>query len=143
LRLIALLSLALVTLSLPVRADNVRILIRNRAEQVGPMGELRAAEAAVASRRVLPEFYRSRDFSPAWSDQSSLNDLVRASQARAADALDARDSHLTLIEDRSTQQPKSVLQRADLDVPATDGAIRLGYHPLFGEVDPERLDADR
>jgi murein L,D-transpeptidase YcbB/YkuD len=36
----------------------------------------------------------------------------------------------------------SAAQRADLDVLATDAAIRLGYHLLFGKVDPERLDAD-
>jgi murein L,D-transpeptidase YcbB/YkuD len=91
---------------------------------------------------VLPEFYRNRDFTPAWNDLSGLNGLLRAIQASAADGLDPRDYHFFLIQARLKEKGVSSAQRAELDVLATDAAIRLGYHLLFGKVDPERLDAD-
>lgn len=140
--LIPLLWLLVTALPPPAYGEDIQALIRGRVETLRTSGELRIAETTVTSHRLLPRFYQSRGFAPAWSNPQALNSLLRAIQASAADGLEPRDYHLAPIQAALKQEQRSPVQRAELDLLATDAAIRLGYHLLFGKVDPERLDAD-
>jgi murein L,D-transpeptidase YcbB/YkuD len=94
--LFALLWWALTPVSTLAQADDARALIRNRAEQLHGTGELRVIETPIASRQVLPEFYRARGYAPAWSNPRALNGLVRAIQTSAIDQAVATGKTLTI-----------------------------------------------
>ena len=60
------------------------------------------------------------------------------------DGLNSGDYHLPALQDlrsqiNDTKQQDSGLT-ADFDMLLTDSLIRLGYHLIFGKVDPEELD---
>jgi murein L,D-transpeptidase YcbB/YkuD len=107
-----------------------------------------AAGDAISTRVLLPEFYRRRNFRPAWSERRRIDDLVRAIRSSETDGLRPADYHLAAIEgllqslDRDDFRAPPVEMLADLDLLLSDALIRLGYHLHFGKVDPERLDSN-
>jgi L,D-transpeptidase YcbB len=124
--------------------DHTHEIIRDKIEQLRLLKTLKIGEASVASTIVLPDFYERREFRPAWNKRSSVDDLFRAIRDSAADGLDPQDYHLTTLErlhhaldENHTPMPAT---RADFDILLTDAVVRLGYHLMFGKVDPERLD---
>ena len=124
--------------------DNaVRDALKSRVETLRKTGRLDVRGSSVASVIVLPQFYERRGYRPAWESRT-IDQLLRAIHDAEADGLDPRDYHQQLLErlrteaDASRQPQAAVL--ADYDVLLTDALIRLGYHLMFGKVDPERVD---
>jgi len=120
-------------------------VIRDKIKQHRYVKTLKIGAASVASTIVLPDFYERRAFRPAWEKRSCVDDLFRAIRDSEADGLDPRDYHLTALEQlrrelEATPTPDPTL-RADFDILLTDALVRLGYHLMFGKVDPERLDS--
>lgn len=95
----------------------------------------------LASTVVLPDFYRRRDFTPAWSDDDAADDLLRAIRDSAGDGLEPADYHLTAIETLRAASPSTPETRARLDLLMTDAAVLLGYHMRFGKAGPVTIDA--
>ena len=83
-----------------------------------------------------------RDFRPAWTNRKSIDDLLTAIRHIEEEGLDSRDYHLRAIErlKGQTEASSNPVLRAELDVLLTDGLTRLGYHLLFGKVDPKTFD---
>ena len=124
--------------------EPVQQVIRDKIKQHRYVKPLKIGVASVASTIVLPDFYERREFRLAWEKRSCVDDLFRAIRDSEADGLDQRDYHLTALEQlrrelESTSPPNPTLQ-ADFDILLTDALVRLGYHLMFGKVDPERLD---
>jgi murein L,D-transpeptidase YcbB/YkuD len=124
--------------------DHTHEIIREKIEQLRLLKTLKIGEASIASTIVVPDFYERREFRPAWDKRSSVDDLFRAIRDSEADGLDPRDYHLTTLErlrhaldGNRTPMPAML---ADFDILLTDAVVRLGYHLMFGKVDPERLD---
>jgi L,D-transpeptidase YcbB len=120
-------------------------VIRDKIKQHRYVKTLKIGAASVASTIVLPDFYERREFRPAWVKRSCVDDLFRAIRDSEADGLDPRDYHLATLEQlrrelEATPTPNPTLQ-ADFDILLTDALVRLGYHLMFGKVDPERLDS--
>jgi L,D-transpeptidase YcbB len=130
--------------SVSAQTDPTADILRQKIEQHRYSKTLKVGEASVASTIVVPDFYERREFRPAWKKRSSVDDLLRAIRDSEADGLDPRDYHLIPLErlrrelDASPTPTPSM--RADFDILLTDALVRLGYHMMFGKVDPERLD---
>ncbi len=116
-------------------------VIEARIGQIRNSAEVRIGSASIASAVVLPEFYEERGYRLAWQDPVNLAALLTVIRDSAADGLSPEDYHLgALLE--SIDAPPSPERDADLDMLATDGALRLAYHLRFGKVDPKTIDPD-
>jgi len=139
-------AVALSLLSSPALAqqdDAVREVIRRHVEQIRTVGELSVGDSPISSVLVLPDLYERRSFAPAWTDEAAVSDLLRAIDDIEGDGLDPNDYHRTaLLERRELLRggQATTEEVADFDMLLTDALVRLGYHILFGKVDPERLD---
>jgi murein L,D-transpeptidase YcbB/YkuD len=125
--------------------EPAQLSIRDKIKQHRYVKPLKIGAAAVASTIVLPDFYERREFRLAWEKRSYVDDLFRAIRDSEADGLEPRDYHLVTLEQlrrelEATSTPNPALQ-ADFDILLTDALVRLGYHLMFGKVDPERLDS--
>jgi L,D-transpeptidase YcbB len=126
------------------QTDQAQEILREKIKQHRYVKKLKIGEASVASTIVVPDFYERRGFRLAWEKRSSVDNLFRAIRDSEADGLDPRDYHLVALEQlrrevEATSTPTPT-QRADFDILLTDALVRLGYHLMFGKVDPERLD---
>ena len=138
------LSLHCMAASAEAQDDAIREVLRSRVEALRETGRLDVRGSRIASVIVLPDLYERRGFRPAWRDARTSEQLVRAIADAAADGLDPRDYHQALLERlrgevaASGQSDAALL--ADYDLLLTDALVRLGYHLMFGKVDPERVD---
>jgi murein L,D-transpeptidase YcbB/YkuD len=138
------LSLHCIALSAEAQDDAIGEVLRSRVEALRETGRLDVRGTRIASVIVLPDVYERRKFRPAWRDPRTVEQLVRAIADAAADGLDPRDYHQALLERlrgevAASGQSDAVLL-ADYDLLLTDALVRLGYHLMFGKVDPERVD---
>jgi murein L,D-transpeptidase YcbB/YkuD len=139
--IIGCLQLILVTgLALASNTEVVEI-IRSKVEQVTSKGGLQIEGAQIASVTVLPELYEKNGFQRLWTNPQNVEDLFNAIKTIDADGLHPEDYHFPEIEkmrariDPNTSSDPGLL--ADYDLLLTDSLIRLGYHLIFGKVDPE------
>jgi murein L,D-transpeptidase YcbB/YkuD len=101
---------------------------------------------------VLPEFYRNRDYQPAWTRDGRLlpqvGELIRALQASALDGLKPENYHLDRILEaqrkRWTAWPlfPSYAQAADFDMLLTDGFLLFASNLASGLINPETIEAE-
>jgi L,D-transpeptidase YcbB len=124
--------------------DPIQEIIREKIEHLRQFKTLKIGDATIASTSVVPDFYERREFQLAWGQRSSIEDLLRAIRESEADGLEPRDYHLIALEQLRHEleaSPTPMPTRlADFDILLTDALVRLGYHLMFGKVDPERLD---
>ena len=142
--LLLLVAIGLFPTAVSAQDDPAQQIILKRVEQLRSVGELTIRDQWIAAVRVVAELYENRDFRPAWTDESALEDLRRAVLDMELDGLDPDDYHRETIgqlfrdiEQSANPDPEAV---ADFDILATDALARLVYHSSFGKVDPERLD---
>lgn len=118
--------------------------IRAGVERLETGSDLVIQGTAVASTTVLPALYRQHNFVPVWTNPNSVAQLFDALRNIHKDGLNAKDYHLTALQDMQTNisaaDPPDVAQLAGFDILLTDSLIRLGYHLLIGKVDPVELD---
>jgi len=118
--------------------------LRIELEQLVNSGSLGNSDVSIASGDLLLEIYAQRNYLPAWNNQQQIGELVSAIKATAADGLDPSDYHLQRVEliyaDRLAGRQSSPEEKAVQDLILTDSLARLGYHQLFGKVNPYTLD---
>jgi murein L,D-transpeptidase YcbB/YkuD len=118
--------------------------VRIELEQLVHSGFLSNSGVSIASVDLLLSIYEPRNYLPTWSDQRQIGELVAAIKATAADGLDPSDYHLELVEsiytDRLAGRQTSPEETAVRDLILTDSLARLGYHQLFGKVNPYTFD---
>jgi L,D-transpeptidase YcbB len=126
------------------QTDHTQVILREKIEQLRLFETLKIGEASIVSTIVVPDFYERRAFRLAWEKRSSVDDLLRAIRDSEADGLDPQDYHLVTLERLRAALDASPTPMpamwADFDIVLTDALLRLGYHLMFGKVDPERLD---
>jgi murein L,D-transpeptidase YcbB/YkuD len=120
----------------------VRNEISARVERIGTTAGLEIQGAAISSVIVIPALYQERDYSPLWTNQHPIRQLLDAIRSIGADGLDPTDYHLAALEQlqQQTGSKASPAQLADFDILLTDSLVRLGYHLMIGKVDPVALD---
>ena len=128
---------------MPVTSDPAAQTIQKRMQALSAGSQVVIAGEAVSSRLLLQEFYKRREFQPAWTDRKDADALLDAIVRSNADGLRPPDYHLAALEramaPTASTSPEA---KADLDILLTDALIRLGHHLAIGKVDPERLDAN-
>ena len=116
-------------------------IIRGKTEQLTSTGGLQIEGAPIASVTVLPELYEKNGFQRLWTNPQNVEDLVKEINTIEEDGLRPDDYHFTKIEQlRSrigTSSSSDPALLAGFDILLTDSLIRLGYHLIFGKVDPE------
>ncbi|MCP4183166.1 MAG: hypothetical protein GY761_07585, partial [Hyphomicrobiales bacterium] len=127
-----------------VQADIASEIIRTQVEQITTSGQLSIGDADIASVSVLPELYERCGFCLLWDNPDNVATLMREIANIGEDGLDPEDYHFTPLRDlhariKTTESP-ALEMLADFDLLLTDSLIRLGYHLIFGKVDPDNLD---
>ena len=121
-----------------------RNAVRVELEQLVLSGVPSNSDVRIASVNLLLEIYEKRDFLPAWNDQRQIGELLTAIKAMTADGLDPSDYHLKQVEfiysELLAGRQVSPAERAVQDLILTDSLVRLGYHQLFGKVNPYSFD---
>ncbi len=124
-------------------AGEVEDRIRALSQQYLPESAGSDDSAILRPNELLPKFYEGRDFKPAWYDTSGYDELIIELNAGVRQGFHPRDFHLPrlfdLYEAAKTGGADDV---AMFDVVASDAAIRLIHHLVFGKVDPKALDPD-
>jgi len=122
----------------------LRELLRERTEAIRTGTRTEVQGETIAATKAVPALYERRRFELAWTAPEKPEQLLRAIRDAEADGLDPSDYHLAALEklrDRVDHaSADSVGLRVDYDLLLTDALARLGYHILFGKVDPERFD---
>lgn len=123
-------------------SGSVADAIRARVEDLSSGKPVVVQGEALSARILLPEFYRSRTFQPAWTDSKDIDALLAAIRGVETDGLRPADYHLDALGRAITARRSSDASdtQADLDLLLTDALIRLGHHLALGKVDAERLD---
>jgi murein L,D-transpeptidase YcbB/YkuD len=127
-------------------------------ERIGPagtQGPTYCQRDRICGSDVLPEFYRARDFRPAWTDNGLvLADAVAfldALRLVADDGLDPENYHLAaldslLAEINVAKEKKGGRVRpealADLEMLLTDAFLLCGSHLVHGQVNPETIQSE-
>jgi murein L,D-transpeptidase YcbB/YkuD len=127
-----------------VQADFINEIIRTQVEQITTSGELSIGDESIASVSVLPELYERCAFCLLWDSPENAAILMQEIANIGEDGLDPEDYHYKALENLSARikaaKSSSPEMLADFDLLLTDSLIRLGYHLIFGKVDPESLD---
>ena len=98
--------------------------------------------ASVNTTVVLQRMYEQRDYTPAWFGNRNEEELFRELNRGIDQGFQPSDFHLPLLYDLQNAaragDPGAI---AAFDVVATDAAIKLLHHLVFGKVNPASLDS--
>jgi murein L,D-transpeptidase YcbB/YkuD len=140
----------------PLRpVDATRGILEQRVGFFGSEVPVFCRSDRICGSDVLPEFYRVRDFRPAWIDDAlSLSDAAAFLEALglvAGDGLDPENYHLAAIESLveeikppNGKKPRQVRPEAlaDLEMLLTDAFLLCGSHLVHGQVNPETIQSE-
>lgn len=102
-----------------------------------------AGGAALEAEAVLPGLYEQRGYAPVWFGRPAVDDLFRELNRGIAQGFHPGDFHLPLLFDlHDAAKNGGAAEIAAFDVVATDAAITLIHHVVYGKVDPEALDSN-
>ncbi|SDL92338.1 Murein L,D-transpeptidase YcbB/YkuD [Catalinimonas alkaloidigena] len=102
--------------------------------------ETNGPDERLFSQVVLPDFYRRRQYQPAWTDARNVSDLLAILQAAEQEGLAPAAYHLDRIQ-RLRCATATAPQCAELDLMLTDATLMYASHLYFGKVDPRTLSA--
>ena len=121
-------------------SEALRIEIENLRET----GRLSIGGVDIATGNALANFYERRNFSPTWTNPDQVGELLELVLASRDDGLEPDDYHAEQIEyvyrAMSRGDTPTPRQLAALELLFTDSLLRLGFHELYGRVDPSSLD---
>jgi murein L,D-transpeptidase YcbB/YkuD len=150
--------LALASLTMPIFAmeanqnesDRIRALILARQKA----GGFTCAGEMICGISLLPEFYRRREFQPAWTLSGKIGHEARemVDVLREIDGYGLRSSdyHLQNIERLAAEisskppgdRPLETQRLAELDILLTDAFLLLSSHLYGGRVNPETIHSE-
>lgn len=113
-----------------------------QAGQLRESGGLYIQGLALASGRLLPDFYAARRYAPVWTAGrrvDELLDLLATAESHGLDSGDYYLAELQALRQRVARSDEPALA-ASLDLLLTESLIRFGYHQRFGKVNPQRME---
>jgi murein L,D-transpeptidase YcbB/YkuD len=130
------------TATTSVDTPSVRTDIR---QHVAVLTQQKQQPALVVSGMTIAqgvaEFYRRRDFAPAWDDDKRVGQLLDALADLRYDGLDPQDYGLDKLRAQYTQRGNmNASEQADFDLVATQAYLLSLVHLYRGKVDPGQLD---
>ena len=123
-------------------ANPVMEALRERIETINATGDVTVEGEALRATRTLSQLYPMHGFQPLW-DGPRLRELLKLVEATVDDGLTPADYHLEGMQRlmaRGNDLPP--LERAKLDLLASDAYALILYHLYFGKVDPLSLDSN-
>lgn len=135
-----LLVIALVGYGLAAAQAAIPEVLRERIEAIEAGQSLVIEGQPLQAQRSLAKLYADNGYRPYW-DALRLQALIEVIKDIEDDGLRPADYHLEALQ-RLRGSARSDLQRAQLDLLASDAFSLLLYHLYFGKVDPVSLDAN-
>lgn len=136
-------SMALVVLSGPLAAGPVEDEIERLSASLNVTGETLFGDARLGATVLIPQFYQQRGHTVAWhgtENEAQLFSELNRALLQGFRPVDFNLPQLYELQERAaTGAPEAVAQ---FDLAATDAAIKLVHHTVFGKVDASALDAD-
>ncbi len=116
--------------------------LRDRIDAIRASGgDVEAAGDSLRATRSLPQLYQMNGFQPLW-DSRRLRSLTELLADIEDDGLRASDYHLSALQQLIGRAGAlTALERATLDLLASDAYTLILYHLYFGKVDPVSLDS--
>ncbi len=141
---------------LPVSpVELTRSVLRARVGSTEAEGPVYCRNVRLCGSDVLPVFYRSRDFRPAWIDDAltltEATSFLAALRLVSEDGLNPKNYHLDAIEsllaeikEAMGKRPRKVRPEAlvDLEMLLTDAFLLCGSQLVYGQVDPETFQSE-
>jgi murein L,D-transpeptidase YcbB/YkuD len=113
--------------------------IRERIEAIDAGADLSIAGERLQAQRSLAKLYALNGYQPYW-DATRLQSLTEMIEDVEDDGLRPADYHFAALRQLMARGARSSLERAQLDLLASDAFALLLYHLYFGKVDPVSLD---
>jgi murein L,D-transpeptidase YcbB/YkuD len=135
--------------------EEARAALEKRIGSPGIEGPIFCRSDKICGSDVLPEFYRTRSFRPAWIDDdlglADASSFLPALRLVAEDGLNPENYHLRAIEsllaevkEAKGKKPPAVRPEAlaDLEMLLTDSFLLCGSHLVHGQVNPETIQSE-
>jgi murein L,D-transpeptidase YcbB/YkuD len=136
------LSLALLLLPASLAAGPVEDEIRKLLKSFNAGGADLFGEAKLDAAVLVPQFYESRGHSPGWYGKANEQQLFTELNRGVEQGFRPADFNLPLLyELQDAAKSSDPSDIAVFDLVATDAAIKLIHHIVFGKVDPSKLDS--
>lgn len=120
-------------------------MLCDRIDLLREHGQLTVRGQAIKAVTLIPELYGRTGHGLVWRDETKILALITAVEDSRLDGLIPADYHhetlAAMLRDYRAGL-MSACERADFDILLTDALVRLGYHYLFGKVNPKNLDED-
>lgn len=98
-------------------------------------------DAKLDTAVMIPQFYEQRDYNPGWYGTDNEQQLLRELNRGVDQGFRPTDFNLPLLYQlQDVARSGEPLDIAAFDLVATDAAIKLIHHMVFGKVDPSDLD---
>ncbi|WP_367648748.1 L,D-transpeptidase family protein [Ruegeria arenilitoris] len=120
-------------------SEQIEALLRTKTNARNALSNSNSLDA----ENLAPRFYEVREYSPAWTSVELVDELFKELDGAIDQGFTPRDFKLEEL--RSAFKASLVgdaSNRALFDILATDAAIKLLHHLVFGKVDPNALDDD-
>ena len=117
----------------------------DRIEQIQQTQRLSIGGDAISSIHLITEFYDRRNYTLAWQSDRNIGELLAMIEASREEGLLPTDYHQAALKSMLGAYRAGNIapcDRADLDILLTDALLRLGYHYIFGKVNPRDLNAE-
>lgn len=136
------LSLALLLLPASLTAGPVEHEIERLASSFSADDPNLFGDAKLDTAVMIPQFYEQRDYNPGWYGTDNEQQLLRELNRGVDQGFRPTDFNLPLLyqlqDVARSGEPSDI---AAFDLVATDAAIKLIHHMVFGKVDPSDLDS--
>jgi len=135
------LSLALLLMPASLMADPVEHEIKRLASSFSADDPNLFGAAKLETHAIIPQFYEQRDYSPGWYGTDNEQQLLRELNRGVDQGFRPTDFNLPLLYQlQDVARSGEPLDIAAFDLVATNAAIKLIHHMVFGKVDPSDLD---
>ena len=108
--------------------------LRRHVDAMEQGATVEAFGVRLAGSDVLSAFYRERDFRPAWSEASRVDELLRVLGESSAQGLDPAGYHLPALRASRPHAGDSDDSAARFDLLLTASLVQLAYDVRFGRV---------
>ncbi|WP_254442488.1 L,D-transpeptidase family protein [Ruegeria arenilitoris] len=120
-------------------SEQIAALLGKGLDSSDTLPDSKSLDAAV----LVPRFYEERDFTPAWTRDELVDELFTELDGAVDQGFRPDDFELEELRVAfNATKGGNAYDQAVFDIIATDAAVKLVHHLVFGKVDPNALDDD-
>ncbi len=120
-------------------SEQIAALLGKGLDSSDTLPDSKSLDAAV----LVPRFYEERDFTPAWTRDELVDELFTELDGAVDQGFRPDDFELEELRVAfKATKGGDAYDQAVFDIIATDAAVKLVHHLVFGKVDPNALDDD-